>query len=123
MVLDPGVSAVSDGRRLFALLANCVYQFRGSCICHCIVIDCRKVELRWDWLRCVMFIPSLVKICRLIQRLTLALARITVMTQVFNRLRRESGPINVKQFPLINGKCGSIDASQVCAQLGRNTYK
>jgi hypothetical protein len=97
--------------------ANSVYQFTGSCVCHFIVIDCRKVELRWDWLRCVMFVPSLVKICRRIQELTLALARITVMTQVFNRLRRESGPINVKQFPLINRRCGGIDASQVCAQL------
>jgi hypothetical protein len=41
----------------------------------------------------------------------------------FYRLRRESGPINVKQFPLINGKCGGNDASQVCTQLGRNTCK
>jgi len=103
-------------------LENSVYQFRGSCVCH-FIIDCRKVELRWDWLRCVMFIPSLVKICRVIQKLTLAFAHNTLMTRVFNRLRRESGSINVKQFPLINGKCGSTDASQVSAQLGRNTYK
>ena len=104
-------------------LENSVYQFTGSCVCHFIVIDCRKGELRWDWLRCVMFIPSLVKICRVIQKLTLVLAHNMLMTQVFNRLRRESGSINVKQFPLINGKCGSIGASQVCVQLGRNTYK
>lgn len=104
-------------------LENSVYQFTGSCVCHFIVIDCRKVELRWDCLRFVMFIPSLVENCRVIQKLTLALAHNTLMTQVFNRLRRESGSTNVKQFPLISGKFGSTDASQVCAQLGRNTYK
>ena len=70
-----------------------------------------------------MFILSLVKVCRVFQKLTLALARVTVMTQIFNRLRRESGPINLKQFPLINGECGSNDASQVYAQLVENACK
>jgi hypothetical protein len=125
MVLDPGVSTVSDGRRLFAYwtckLCLSVHKFMRLPFYYYYWF--RKIELRWDWLRRIMFIPSLMKICHVIQKLTLALARFTVMTQIFNRLRRERGPINVKQFPLINGKCGSTDASQVYAQIERNTCK
>jgi hypothetical protein len=120
MVLDPGVSTASDERRLFDFwtckLRLSVQRFVRLPFYY---YWFRKIELRWDWLRRVMFIPSLVKICRVIRKFTLALARITAMTQVVNRLRRETGPINVKIFPLINGKCGSTDANQVCAQLGR----
>ena len=83
-------------------LANSVYQHRFVRLPF-YYYWFRKIELRWDWLRRLMFILSLAKICRVIQKLTLALARISVMTQVFNRLRREIGPINVKQFPLRTG--------------------
>jgi hypothetical protein len=91
---------------------NAIYHFTDSCVCHFIIIDCRKIGSTALRLATVSNVHT--KFGENLwcgSKVDMGARSRHGDVTVLKPLRRESGPISVKQFPLINGECGSNDAT------------